>query len=501
MAGLQNQNLSFAELYKEAERSMPLLQAEGDKIVADLKTRYPGLFDDVKFEMGPLKTLERSQDKVNGDYKGDHTQITDLARGRLVIDKPEQVETLRQYFKEQREGFKVEVLKDRFAKPSDTNFRDINMQVRLGNGHVVEMRVEQKDILEAAKKTHDPYEEVQKMDRAAEKEGRMLTPDEATRRQTIMDSIRDAHGAAAQQAGVDRLLSDEGRAKMQAQEAERITPRDSTNSRQSTGSKIEHGAGKTAGVAGIAVDAASGNYASAAAGVAAEAANSEKFWDTAAKLGSAAKNIAKRLPVIGAAVTAGAVAVEVGKYVINGEGSKAAAAAAAGGAEIAGNVVGFGAGDAAREAVRETTIAIGGKKFEDVEKSGLRQLGEKTAELVSKFNSKSPGTPAQIAEMQANTLNKAGLNSIEKDGKKVDVSTILRDPNQRTVFIAELERAAKAAQNPEIKSNLETMASASKDFVEMEDRRTKLLAASNEPQMAQHQASLSRPSNASALNM
>lgn len=224
--GLQRHDLTFPQLYEQARDSVPLLQREGNEMLADLRSKYPGVFDTAHFETGPLKTEERAKAKIEGDYAGDHSKIADLARGRLVIDKPEQVEALRDYFQQQqRSGFKVEVMKDRFAVPSDTNFRDLNMQARLSNGHVVEFRVEHEDIMQAAKKTHDPYEDIQKIERRAKAEGRMMTEAEALQRQAILDGVRDTHGDPAREAGMDRLLNEKGRAKMTAQEMERVTQR------------------------------------------------------------------------------------------------------------------------------------------------------------------------------------------------------------------------------------------------------------------------------------
>lgn len=69
-------------------------------------------------------------------------------------------------------------------------------------------------------------------------------------------------------------------------------------------------------------------------------------------LGKGALQVAKRAPLVGAVVTAGFVAAEVGENILRGETGKAGAAFLAGVVEAAGNVVGFGVGDAAREAVR-----------------------------------------------------------------------------------------------------------------------------------------------------
>lgn len=267
---------------------------------------------------------------------------------------------------------------------------------------------------------------------------------------------------------------------------------------QSTAAGIDHKAGRAVGAAGVAVDLAAGDYGSAAAGAAMEAATSESLWKSAAKFGAAGAQIAKRIPLVGAAVTFGFVAYEVGGHALNGDGKKAMAAAAAGGAEIAGNAVGFGAGDAAREAVRGGIIAAGGEEYEDIEKSGLRQLGEKGIDIVSKFNQESAGTPAQISEMQTSMLAKSGLDSIEKDGNTVNVAEILRDPQQRTAFISSLEQSAASTTNPESKEYISDMVTASKAFVELEERKKAMLTAANDAPTVPNEQLVARTSSYAA---
>lgn len=223
--GLQNQALSFNELYAQARESIPVVTGTGNTMIDDLRRQHPGLFDNIEFETGPLKTLERAQAKIEGDYAGNHSRISDLARGRIVVDSPEQIEAIRTYLAQNSESLGIEGMKDRFASPSDTHFRDINMKIRLPNGHVAELRVEHRGVLDAAKRTHEPYEQIQEIERRAEREGRMLTETEINERQALRDRIRDIHDGPAQQAGLDRLLSEDGRAKMAAHEAERVTPR------------------------------------------------------------------------------------------------------------------------------------------------------------------------------------------------------------------------------------------------------------------------------------
>ncbi len=84
----------------------------------------------------------------------------------------------------------------------------------------------------------------------------------------------------------------------------------------------------------------------------------------------------KKIPVVGAVVTVGTVLYASGAQAMDGNYKLAAGELAAGIPEAAGNIFGFGLGDAAREAARQGLIVAGGDEFAAVEKSGLRQLGE-----------------------------------------------------------------------------------------------------------------------------
>lgn len=131
----------FDALYQQAKESQPLYAAKMNEYLSQLKERYPGVFDGVQFEQGPLKTRDRALAKINGDYEGHPEKIADLVRGRFVVNTAQQADILRKDIIAHA-PFKVERLKDQFAEPLDTQFRAVNAQVRLSNGHLAEFRVE-----------------------------------------------------------------------------------------------------------------------------------------------------------------------------------------------------------------------------------------------------------------------------------------------------------------------------------------------------------------------
>lgn len=219
--GLQYPDLSFTQLYGQAKAAVPLLLSVGENTLAALKRKHRNTFTSAYFEMGDLKSEDRALDKIKGDYSGDHTQITDMARGRFIVQTPAQIKALSEYFTENAESLGIEKRKNRFEVPSDTHFRDVNMSLRMKNGHVVELRIEQENMVRAAKHTHKPYAEVQMLERRAEIEKRDLTHAEALRRTELMDMIRDIHDIPAQHMGLNALLSEKGREKLGQHSLER----------------------------------------------------------------------------------------------------------------------------------------------------------------------------------------------------------------------------------------------------------------------------------------
>lgn len=114
--------------------------------------------------------------------------------------------------------------------------------------------------------------------------------------------------------------------------------------------------------------------------------------------GKFAASLAKRAPIVGGVVTTAVTLAAAGAKAAEGDYKGAAAELAAGSAEAVGNIAGFGVGDAAREAVRAGLLAAGGP---EVEKSGLRELGETAAKaLRSATNPSTDSTslpPARVA--------------------------------------------------------------------------------------------------------
>ncbi|GAB4211633.1 MAG: hypothetical protein OHK0022_46410 [Roseiflexaceae bacterium] len=103
------------------------------------------------------KARDRAMDKINSEYGGDASKLTDLAGSKVVYD------TLDDLYRGLEEvqaklGDRIVSFKDRFVKPQDSGYRDILMNIRMSNGHIAEFRLHLSQIDAYAKAEHALYE-------------------------------------------------------------------------------------------------------------------------------------------------------------------------------------------------------------------------------------------------------------------------------------------------------------------------------------------------------
>lgn len=210
----------FMGVYEEGHSSVGLMDQTGNNIAGTMKEKFPGLFDDVQFQQGPVKEIDRTAAKIldkNGDFdQSKAAGVTDIVRGRIVIDTPEQIMAIRQILADEnsRKELGIVNVKDRFAVPSDTHYRDINLTVQLPNGHLAEIQINQRDMLAAADFTHDSYEDSAALNK--KNSGQFSSGDDLQTIEKLDNYSRDVHDyGAAKVSGIDDLLSPEGRAKLE----------------------------------------------------------------------------------------------------------------------------------------------------------------------------------------------------------------------------------------------------------------------------------------------
>lgn len=216
---------------------------------------------------------------------------------------------------------------------------------------------------------------------------------------------------------------------------------------------------KGIGATNIATQVAQGNYGWAAISAVTTAVLNPKTYEAAANLtkaiapvAKAVGNVGKHIPVVGAVVTAGFVAYEVGSALAEGKKGKAAAALAAGATEMVVNGVGgglFGGSDIARQAVVEGIVAAGGERAND---AYLVAVGKRVVDVGSKFAASAPKStpvdPKAIYTQQERLIQGDATlpDTVSLGGKTVQLDDALRNPTFAKTFRENLIKADHAGQ-------------------------------------------------------
>ena len=188
-------------------RGKGLDKAIGAKVVrvdkGDPKQGYKDVLDTIDYDkpgpivvIGPMKTKERSKEKVEADCDGDWSYLGDAVRASVAVDSMDQLDDVMD--KLRKSGLKVaRKPNDRFAKPTSVGYRDIMMNVVFPNGHVGELQLHLKSVLKAKDQGHKFYETVRKIEGDAKKEKRdTLNPDEQAQVDKANDEMKALYNKA-----------------------------------------------------------------------------------------------------------------------------------------------------------------------------------------------------------------------------------------------------------------------------------------------------------------
>ena len=161
---------------------------------------------------GPLKGIERSQEKVMGDYKGDWSKLLDVVRAAIAVDRVDEIGKVLSVLRES--GMRLARRpKDRFQTPDETGFRDIHLNIVLPNGHIGEIQIHLKSMLKTREEVHKYYEELREIDAEKEIEGREnYTPEEQITVDEIGKVLSQKYVEALMKADVKIAAEKEGKA-------------------------------------------------------------------------------------------------------------------------------------------------------------------------------------------------------------------------------------------------------------------------------------------------
>jgi hypothetical protein len=180
--------------YSEAERALPLYDKALRAVGAALGDRAREVI------VAPIKVPSRATEKILVDYQGDARRIKDLVRGTVVISDigaaRDTIKALRKHF-----GNLLDLRNalDPDSPPvSPDGYRDMKLNV-LVDGHLSEVQISVPEMMAAKQEAHPLYARVEEINRAADKEGRDLTPQEArekfelqARQKALYDSAWEA---------------------------------------------------------------------------------------------------------------------------------------------------------------------------------------------------------------------------------------------------------------------------------------------------------------------
>ncbi|WP_412497078.1 RelA/SpoT domain-containing protein [Shewanella algae] len=166
---------SLNALYKQA----PLAQNELHSLLSQIANQ-----SETELQLAKVKERQRAEAKVAHKLNNDPAALTDLVRATLIADN---LDDLQLAFDTLNQQANVLQVKDRFAQPKASGYRDINLLLQLPkSGLIAEVQLHLREI--AAIKNgaeHQVYEEVQAMEHKTAREQRPLSELELARIQKL----------------------------------------------------------------------------------------------------------------------------------------------------------------------------------------------------------------------------------------------------------------------------------------------------------------------------
>ncbi|WP_280451976.1 toxin glutamine deamidase domain-containing protein [Nocardia cyriacigeorgica] len=123
------------------------------------------------------KDRVRAEDKIAG-YGNDASRLTDLVGAKIVFDTVADIYRAAELLANDSR-IQIVDFDDRFAEPVGSGYRDLQMKVRMPNGHIAELRLHLSHIDDVASYEHALYEARRDLKSLARSESRDFTPGEA----------------------------------------------------------------------------------------------------------------------------------------------------------------------------------------------------------------------------------------------------------------------------------------------------------------------------------
>ncbi len=161
---LQQPHQQFEELYKHAK----FAQIELNQLL-----QKTALHNDCHAILPGQKSQFRAQQKITTELDGKPEALTDLVRGSIVATNMNDLLSAYDYLIQYADVCGV---KNRFSRPTASGYRDIKLLIKLPNSHfIAEIQLHLKKIASIKNGTeHSIYEQIQKIERQAMIESRLL---------------------------------------------------------------------------------------------------------------------------------------------------------------------------------------------------------------------------------------------------------------------------------------------------------------------------------------
>lgn len=163
--------------YEDADRRQPPYPREHLGNATEFKKYLDGVYERAEVAMAKLrevvpeiaaetegepdlrKTLKgrgRAEDKIESNYGGDPSRLTDIAGGIVRFDRIEMLYAALEKIRA-RDDIEIVEFEDRFVKPQPAGYSDLQMKVRI-DGHVAEFRLHLKAVDAVSAYDHALYE-------------------------------------------------------------------------------------------------------------------------------------------------------------------------------------------------------------------------------------------------------------------------------------------------------------------------------------------------------
>ncbi|MEU4248508.1 toxin glutamine deamidase domain-containing protein [Amycolatopsis sp. NPDC026612] len=143
----------------EFKRYLDDVYARAEVAMEKLREVVPDIAADTEGEADLRKTLKgrgRAEDKIESNYGGDPSRLTDIAGGIVRFEKIEMLYAALEKIRA-RDDIEIVEFEDRFVKPQPAGYSDLQMKVRI-EGHVAEFRLHLKAVDAVSAYDHALYE-------------------------------------------------------------------------------------------------------------------------------------------------------------------------------------------------------------------------------------------------------------------------------------------------------------------------------------------------------